>query len=213
LTYQDDVLNAFTGTLAVLQTSFGSEFHHGLPEMFFDLALLWQPTDGVSRRPCQNGRFVYPSWSWTGWVGGISYDLLETYSQSWMLRYTKLPLFFVSFTTIFSVNLDGSPRPICDIFYDISRTRSARQEPPPGWSRQSDNLRTFYTHPSAVNLKLNFPLPIRTHIPRPGATTPGHANSLLYFHTERVWLTLGESHPRCTPRLPLPNKAFSKARK
>lgn len=104
LRYQEDVLNAFAGTLTVLQTSFGSEFHYGLPEMFFDLALLWQPYDGINRRQCQDGRLVYPSWSWIGWVGIISYGLLEAYSQSWELRYTKLPIFFVSFTTIYSVN-------------------------------------------------------------------------------------------------------------
>ena len=206
LTYKEDILNAFRGTLNVLQASFASEFYHGLPGMFFDLALLWQPADGISRRQCQDGRSVYPSWSWIGWVGGISYGVLKGYSASWLLSLKQLPICFMSVTTICGVNLDGSRRPICDAFYDNSRTHPESQEPPPGWSRQRNNNGRYYTHPLAANLEFRYPLP------RPTVTTQGSPNTLLYFHTERAWLTLGEIHPRTTPRLPLLNQSLFESR-
>jgi hypothetical protein len=42
-TYPEDNLVTFLGILSVLNTKFEGGFYQGLPGMFFDIALLWQP--------------------------------------------------------------------------------------------------------------------------------------------------------------------------
>lgn len=58
-----DRLPAFSGILKFLEQPFGSSFFHGLPANLFEVALLWKP-----RGACRRSAFVFPSWSWTGWV-------------------------------------------------------------------------------------------------------------------------------------------------
>jgi hypothetical protein len=50
LTYASDGLHAVTGLLSLLGSSFSGRFVSGLPEMFFDTALLWQPGEVMQRR-------------------------------------------------------------------------------------------------------------------------------------------------------------------
>ncbi|KUJ11314.1 HET-domain-containing protein [Mollisia scopiformis] len=78
-TNPEDALFAFSGITTVLNRTFSGGFIAGLPSMFLDIALLWQPTFTMRRRttmiksdmlPC------LPSWSWVGWIGPTS-------SQSW----------------------------------------------------------------------------------------------------------------------------------
>ncbi|QIW98868.1 hypothetical protein AMS68_004386 [Peltaster fructicola] len=99
LTRPSDILAAFKGIQSVMELVMGAPFCFGLPTSHFDLALLWQPTQAVRRRlpaprtqpsecttthdghcDCKlegddfNGQ-EFPSWSWSGWVGGdIAYD-------------------------------------------------------------------------------------------------------------------------------------------
>ena len=47
-------------------------FHFGLPQQFFDAALLWVPNEHLTRREeIENGiaKSVLPIWSWAGWKG------------------------------------------------------------------------------------------------------------------------------------------------
>ena len=72
LTYEEDILHAFSGILETLGGSISGGFHFGLPEQFFDAALLWVPTETLIRREDpQNGypKHEFPSWSWVGWKG------------------------------------------------------------------------------------------------------------------------------------------------
>lgn len=46
-TYPEDATAAFAGITSVLSTKFDGGFLYGLPEMFFDVALLWWPTSVV----------------------------------------------------------------------------------------------------------------------------------------------------------------------
>jgi hypothetical protein len=75
LSYPEDSLFAFAGITTALSRVFQGGFLSGLPLMFLDIALLWEPS-GISKRraslldsqisPC------LPSWSWVGWEGEIS---------------------------------------------------------------------------------------------------------------------------------------------
>jgi hypothetical protein len=82
LTYDEDVLDAFSGVLDAFGRVFKGGFISGLPQMLFDAALLWQPYSPMRRRmPSSNtakttGVVVLPSWSWVGWQGELN-------SESW----------------------------------------------------------------------------------------------------------------------------------
>lgn len=61
LTYETDVARAFAGAYTALGRTFPGNMLKGLPQFFFDIALLWLPSAESSRQPDN------PSWSWTGW--------------------------------------------------------------------------------------------------------------------------------------------------
>lgn len=101
LTYEEDALPAISGLLSVISRSFDGGFLFGIPEMFFEQCLGWQPVDGyvnlkrripstrpaALRLPCSD----LPSWSWVGWQGPVEikpdaaqidpawYEISETY--------------------------------------------------------------------------------------------------------------------------------------
>jgi hypothetical protein len=78
LSYQGDLLLAFSGIQTRFMISSGGDFICGLPEVVFDQALLWVPkgkrildrrTDPVSLSSSIS--IQAPSWSWTGWHGPV----------------------------------------------------------------------------------------------------------------------------------------------
>ncbi|KAF2801488.1 uncharacterized protein BDZ99DRAFT_553374 [Mytilinidion resinicola] len=79
LTETRDILNAFGGISKVLEVSFDSSFCYGLPSIYLDEALLWTPQLRLERRvapsslPAHDPILVFPSWSWAGWIGQVSY--------------------------------------------------------------------------------------------------------------------------------------------
>ena len=71
LTYEKDILRAFSGILGALNGSMEG-FHFGLPQQFFDVALLWVPRERLTRREDLGNKVArpkLPSWSWAGWKG------------------------------------------------------------------------------------------------------------------------------------------------
>ena len=78
MTYATDILDAFSGVSQLMKWYLCSHLHFGLPASHFDLALLWKPLAGKSRRTWANltekqkrhGRadVEFPSWSWCGWM-------------------------------------------------------------------------------------------------------------------------------------------------
>jgi hypothetical protein len=81
LTRQEDVLDAFEGPLQSFRAVFEGGFIAGLPQMFFDAALLWQPYSPLLRREASgfetSTEVTLPSWSWVGWQGNL-------HSESWL---------------------------------------------------------------------------------------------------------------------------------
>jgi hypothetical protein len=73
ISFHEDTVKAFAGILSVLKTSFRGDFLFGLPDTELDQALLWQPKRALRRRKDRNGNDLFPSWSWAGWEGGVSY--------------------------------------------------------------------------------------------------------------------------------------------
>jgi hypothetical protein len=81
ISFESDRMDAFAGIASMINVDFEGGFISGLPEMFFDLALLWQHTSSIARRhnlekDHQDRRpstpHGLPSWSWIGWQGPIT---------------------------------------------------------------------------------------------------------------------------------------------
>jgi hypothetical protein len=76
-TFSRGTLHALDGIISSL-TAFDDGFLWGLPLMFFDLALLWQPQERLTRRSRSKvgpDDIVPPSWSWAGWQGELDTDI------------------------------------------------------------------------------------------------------------------------------------------
>jgi len=96
LTFPEDVTAAFSGIAATLEQHSGWTITHGLAEELFDWALLWIPVGGMHRRPQPRSlsESPFPSWSWVGWVGPVSYNLayvdalvdLKTFVTDWKIE-------------------------------------------------------------------------------------------------------------------------------
>lgn len=79
LTYKEDGLSTFLGVLNYLAPAFPEGFLFGLPRLYLDHALLWQPLKGTylhtwdreNKADRKNGpstrRPTLPSWAWCGW--------------------------------------------------------------------------------------------------------------------------------------------------
>jgi len=62
---------------------FPGGFLYGLPINAFDIALLWQPFEVMTRRQSRrDGVPQLPSWSWVGWQGRIHWDCWKEEYQS-----------------------------------------------------------------------------------------------------------------------------------
>ena len=125
LSYESDILDAFSGLFAVLNEYLESDIISGLPASILDLVLLWAPATRIPRRGCKlmtmenmnsdlefdldfdlgqvNRNF--PSWSWAGCTGPTDYCLFaETISAQ-----EPLPTPLVNSYTI---EVDGKPQVI-----------------------------------------------------------------------------------------------------
>lgn len=65
--FEGDAGAAFAGVKEILSHSFPRGFVFGMPELYFDIALLWQPQFPLQRRGSRSYRSPYfPSWSFLG---------------------------------------------------------------------------------------------------------------------------------------------------
>lgn len=67
LSFDADILPAFSAIQKVLSLNLNSDFLAGLPTSCFDFGLLW-----IQKAPLKRID-SYPSWSWCGWQGAIEY--------------------------------------------------------------------------------------------------------------------------------------------
>jgi hypothetical protein len=75
LSFESDILFAAAGMISVLQSAFNVKSIYGLPERRLEQFLFWSPMEPgcLRRRLDVHGTAIYPTWSWTGWVGEISW--------------------------------------------------------------------------------------------------------------------------------------------
>jgi hypothetical protein len=75
LPFESDILFAAVGVISVLQSAFNIGSIYGLPERRLEQFLFWSPLEpgSLRRRRDAQGVAIYPTWSWAGWVGEMSW--------------------------------------------------------------------------------------------------------------------------------------------
>ena len=73
LTFSSDFLDAFQGISNVLCREINTTVFWGTPTAHFDMFLLWDTVEPAPKR-----RLGFPSWSWAGWHGEVTWKALET---------------------------------------------------------------------------------------------------------------------------------------
>lgn len=76
LTFESDVLRAAGGVLSILHQETRVHFLCGLPvPHLLDRFIFWIPLTYCRRRGVGTSGMLFPSWSWAGWVGAITYPV------------------------------------------------------------------------------------------------------------------------------------------
>ncbi|KAF2030344.1 HET-domain-containing protein [Setomelanomma holmii] len=180
-TFPEDALDAFDGATSVFGPSFTGGLVSGLPQMFFNAALLWQPNWKLERRACAGpdvDHAILPSWSWVGWQGNL-------HSESWRSGYGYLrrnpdeysrgfpdiwqPCSWRTVSTVkwwHSATVDGHRTSIVS----TSETKespddaSIIEQLPPGWSQKWCEVleRLYFTHESDPDQDFWRPVPINS---------------------------------------------------
>lgn len=85
LTFPDDALAAFSGIQWGLSQIFEGGLLYGIPELFFEIGLMWNPIGfGERRHSTKKEASQLPSWSFLGWqVGACFTDDCEFETTSW----------------------------------------------------------------------------------------------------------------------------------
>ncbi|GAB1317087.1 Heterokaryon incompatibility protein-domain-containing protein [Madurella fahalii] len=201
LTFDDDVLAAFAGATTVLSQSFRPGFHFGLPEMFFDVCLLWegdrrQPRP-LRRRRGKNTRL--PSWSWVSVKGSLFLDMWTSFGPHFYAAGLPVPDSRVVDPLVHwrkTIQANGRLEPGGYIL-------SAKDGNSPsliGWSlvQQPNEGKTggSFSHPSLVNRTFPYPFPL-LHWRKQGEDQPQEAlGAVLTFTAKRSWLVRAEQLER-----------------
>lgn len=210
LTYEEDRLPAFSGLASALSLSFVGGFISGLPKVFFDDALLWEPSGMMERRKISHRdghmHMTYtsslPSWSWVGWTPNIDYkswaSLAVCLQPKLVLRET------ISITEWYSGHSVVSPhrQRIASDWQTLMKTANDSNAVfPEGWSKhtghQSDSksmhLSNYFTHSAHPGVKFRCPVPLC----KDGSPIPMRFDPLLFAKVEAATFFLSQirNHP------------------
>ncbi|KAI1740858.1 heterokaryon incompatibility protein-domain-containing protein [Xylaria scruposa] len=199
LSFPSDGLRAFTGIINMLSRSFPGGLLYGVPEYFFDYAIIWAPYTPIHRR-LVNGRPdpALPSWSWVGWTGGgINLSIAPPMHQRadatrgivpWenVEIYPKVDWHKTHLHT-------GANERINNGYHEAAKMRKDRSIPlPEGWSRvsltQDDSIEEGFVHDDLPGTVFLWPLQV------PGHPSNGLKHSFqpyLRFRTSRAFLNVG----------------------
>ncbi|EFQ34118.1 heterokaryon incompatibility protein [Colletotrichum graminicola] len=188
LTYPQDCLSAMAGILPCYTRVFKGGFLCGLPEMFFDAALLWQPKgDLVRRKPVEtsmglgvNSTSNLPTWSWVGWQGRLDFADWATGNDfvaacSGWIASTRQQLFpTTKWYTSAGSSGEIDKRPI-EVEWAAwrERYRDPGKQLPPGWTRRKrrkdeeltietppDGFGKYLYHHTSCDARFWYPVPL-----------------------------------------------------
>lgn len=181
--YPQDAAEGIMGILNALGEPFLGGFIHGLPRLFLDYALLWQPFGIVTRRRDRTKQGLVgsglPSWAWSGWQGfvdplsfrsALSYSYEEGCQEvagSWRTKHLVQWRYSSS---------DQEQEMVLEpeILADYAECLLGDQRLPQGWngwtcekspSSAGQPDTEIYTHESDRNVKFKHPIPLGKHSP------------------------------------------------
>jgi hypothetical protein len=167
-------MKAFSAIINIFSRSFHGGFLFGIPELVFDIGLLW------TARACLQRRKIFPSWSWVGWSGNIAFpqiwnphSRLDKQLQVWPVTIWKKR------NSESSTTVDNSYH-----IYQSMADNSSGVELPPGWSGKE----RLFTHDTFHGQIFSHPFPVVTGLVPPAkcAWSP-----LLTCQTRRCMLNVG----------------------
>ncbi|KAF5869953.1 putative heterokaryon incompatibility protein [Botrytis fragariae] len=139
LTFPNDALAAFSGIQWGLSQIFEGGLLYGIPELFFEIGLMWNPIGvGERRHSTEKEILQLPSWSFLGWQVGASFaDDGEFEATSWF-RAEYLKGVYKPITTWYTMNHSKSTnrRKIASTWYKYKvLAENTTQTPLKGWMR------------------------------------------------------------------------------
>ena len=211
LTHPEDAIAAFAGVATQFSRIYFGGFNCGLPEMFFDVALLWQPWRTVERRRSSGVRLkdsFLPSWSWAGWQGEIdpwtwdsACDYFKGSGSSDGCQTSRRTIPIIQW---YSIDPTCSERrPIFSNWLTFKTNPRAPEELlHDGWSRHehhpdkhgdsedepAQGSGFYYTHKFFPSRKFWYPIPLREEKAEPIIRQPA---PLLFTRTCRAWFRIG----------------------
>jgi hypothetical protein len=138
LTYQSDALLAFSAVVDTLSRSFQGGFLYGIPELYFDISMLWRPNMPTRLRAGSDGSPEFPSWSWVGWQGNVVFSCLKiTHQLLWDGKTFATPIRIHPLVVWYKIDRETGRRCRIDNSYHHfqSLRHNASISPPSGWSR------------------------------------------------------------------------------
>lgn len=201
LSFPCDSISAFSGVLTTLRNSFPGGFLFGLPESYFDVALLWQPGVPVQDR-CQLANAVgkpvepLPSWSWCRWQGTLNFSnwlagndclLLSLYSQN--ICSISPIVTWSKFNTA-----SGARTAICNSYANF-RNNTHHSTLPKDWTKDEGLQHKTIKH----DYRFRFPVPLAATTDSYNTTMPEQWNTTIVGTVKRAFVVLGEEIP-LTPR-------------
>ncbi|KAM7185588.1 Heterokaryon incompatibility protein (HET) domain containing protein [Rhypophila sp. PSN 637] len=212
-TYPADILPAFAGLSFVLSNVFDGGFLFGIPEMFFDAALLWTAYMGGDKlRDDKNitSKLALPSWSWMGWAGLKHFMWFEAFDHAkWALSGYWSSVRTVPLVEWYSGTgrLASKARRIPNHWRRYADVASS--DLPPGWTVHKNKSamenthhqpKHFYKHESDPKLEFWYPIPLVAHDPDACRvnTLQDSPSPFISCSTTRAHMTLGE---RFEPRV------------
>ncbi|WYZ40838.1 hypothetical protein EsH8_IV_001179 [Colletotrichum jinshuiense] len=226
LSFESDALVAFSSALDALGRSFHAGFLFGLPELFFDLALLWHPATKMRRRTDAAGRPLFPSWSWVAWQGVVLPTLVEGAHKLELVDdeedegFDFPPIRVSPVTTWYKTCKNTGQRSAVDnSYHEYQRMRDDTAAPlPAGWTRTPGapgDARPLFAHTSFPDTRFVQPIALADAGNPWRYTDAEQWDGKLSFRAARVFMTLGDSwrdhreaaDPKYTLRLHLHDRA------
>lgn len=208
----EDALRAFSGLLAAWNRAFDGGFICGLPQMFFDDALLWQGDTALARRRHSGGSlrepFFPPSWSWIGWQGQINptcwaekWDFLGLQPRD---AEDAKPFWKLQSTVQWSYGTKKGSESERSIDVSSHRYKHLLENPeaplPSGWSIKGRGIDATYHHQRFSSVRMRYPIPISSSLapmwkPEDGCLLFGHTRSGKFSALNRprlgLWTDIG----------------------
>ncbi|RYP57244.1 hypothetical protein DL769_009613 [Monosporascus sp. CRB-8-3] len=72
-TKDEDVMKALSGMYSMFALNKLGPATSGVPINFLEASLMWQPAGRLRRRIASSPNLPYPTWSWAGWTGPVTY--------------------------------------------------------------------------------------------------------------------------------------------